>query len=87
MQIACVSLNKLHIGVLANLKVLASEPGHILDDERPDLAVFHHVDELFPRRPIEICTRITVVREEDRIFESIVLCILLQDVALVNDAI
>ena len=80
-----ILLGKIYLHVVAHLKVFTPQAGGVLYDEIRHLSRFDHLHDLFPRRPLEVRTRVAVIRKEDGVLEALFFCVFLQQGALRRD--
>ena len=59
-----VVFGKHDVGIHSDLQIVSAETGHILDDDRSDLAVFNHFLHFTKSRAVKGCSRISVVHKE-----------------------
>lgn len=79
---ADILLGKIYLHVIAHLKVFTPQAGGVLYDEVRHLSRFDHLHDLFPRWPLEVRTRVAVIRKEDGVLEALFFCVFLQQGAL-----
>ena len=80
-------LREVDLRVVAYLKILSAQPGHILDDQGLHLSGFDHLDDLLPGGAVKVGAGVAIVSEEQGVFKTTVLCVLLQQELLMNDAV
>jgi len=70
-----ILLREINLHVIADLQILTSQPGGILYDQGGSLTGFDHFHDLFPTRPLKICSGISVVRKKERVFKAFIPCV------------
>lgn len=73
--------------VLAHLKVLTAQSGHVFDDEGFYLTVFDQFHDLLPAGAVEVGPGVAVIIQEDRVCEAFFSSVLLQQKLLILDAV
>ena len=82
-----ILLREIDLHVVADLQVLTPQPGGILYNQGGDLPGFDHFHDLFPTRPLKICSGIPVVRKKKCVFKAFIPCIFFQQIPLMLDAV
>ena len=82
-----VLLREINLHVVADLQVLTPQPGGILYNQGGDLPGFDHFHDLFPTRPLKICSGIPVIRKEQCVFKPLGLCVAFKQFSLVQNAV
>lgn len=77
-----ISIGECDFGVVANLEVVASQSGHVLDDDRCHIAYIYLCNHALEVGSIEVGTAPSIIHEELDVAESVILRVLLQDVLL-----
>lgn len=72
-------LREVDLRVLSYLEVFSSQAAEILDDDGLHLVPFHHFYNLLPGRTVKVCTGVAIVRQEQRVFKSMIRCVLFQE--------
>ena len=80
-------VRKEQLKVIAHLQILSAEAAEILDDQCFHLTELDHIFDLFPRGTLEVCSRITVVRKEQDVIESIITGIFFEHESLIGYAV
>ena len=73
---------KIHFGVLADLKIISAEAGHILYDHTVYLAVVDVGNHSLKARTVEVCATVTVVNILIDHREIVVFCVPLEHLSL-----
>ena len=79
---ADVVLRKHHLGIEADLKVVATDAAHVLSKDDTDLPRFDQRDHPLPVGTVEVCAGITIVNEELDVLESLLAGIPFKDRSL-----
>ena len=69
-----IFLREIDLHVVADLQVLTPQPGGILYNQGGDLPGFDHFHDLFPTRPLKICSGIPVIRKKKCVFKAFIPC-------------
>ena len=69
-----IFLREIDLHVVADLQVLTPQPGGILYNQGGDLPGFDHFHDLFPTRPLKICSGIPVIRKKECVFKAFIPC-------------
>ena len=66
---------------------LSQEDERQRDDRQKESNSIHHFYNLLPGRTVKVCTGVAIVRQEQRVFKSMIRCVLFQEEFLVVDGV
>ena len=70
-----ILLREVNFHVVTDLQILTAKPGGILYNQGGDLPGFDHFHDLFPTRPLKICSGIPVIRKKKCVFKAFIPCV------------
>ena len=73
--------------VKPDLQIIAPDAAHVLDNDRVDSAIINPGNHLFPPRAVKAAARPSVVGEVGKIGKTVLPCVVLQHLLLVDDAV
>ena len=75
---ADIAVRKFDFRIHSDFKIISAYTGHILDDNSIDFPCIDKRNQLLPSRSVEIRSRIAVIGEVTKIFETVFVCVLFE---------
>ena len=80
-------LREVDFRIVTHLQVLTTESAEVFDDQSFHLAIFNHLNDLLPGRPLEVCAGVAIISKEYDILKAVIFCVLLKQNALIDNAV